>query len=162
MSYQAAVKEAFALAQPTAIIDTLEIWLEPVEEKIYLCCNTVDLVCTLETAEVVTFVATGAKIELPSKDNKGFQELLIAMANTNLVVSDFLQMALAFDTPVNCNYRPYLANNLTAPQMIPPLVLTISEAAITAERVDAKATFADILNKKFLSEKYTLTNFPAL
>lgn len=162
MSYQTPVLEAFALAKAVPIIDTLEIYLEPTDQRIYLCCNTEDLVCTLETDEIVTFVATGAKIELPAKGNKGFQELNISIANTQLIVSDFLQLALEHDSPLYCYYRPYLANDLTTPQMIPPLTLYLSEAGISAERVDAKATFADILNRRFLSEKYTLTNFPAL
>lgn len=162
MSYQAAINEAMALNKPEPILDTIELIFEPLSLRILLVSNDEDITATLETGETVLFRGTGAKIELPGKDDKGFQELTIAIPNVNLEASDFLQQVLDYEDEIICNYRPFLASDLSTPQMIPPMVLYLSEPRITQDAVQAKATFADILNKRFLTEKYTNSNFPGL
>ncbi len=163
MDYEDAIKEAFALAKADVVIlETLELIFEPTDERLLLVSNTVDIVATLETDEVVTFKATGMKMKLPARNSDGFQDLTITVANTNLEASAFVEKTLGYDAPVICKYRPYLANDLTMPQMNPPLLLYISDAEINSEVVSLRASFADFLNRPFLSEKYTRNAFPAL
>lgn len=163
MDYNAAIKEAFALASSDIVIlETLELVFAPTSSRFLLVSNTVDITATLETAEVVTFKAVGMKVKLPAKNKDGFQDLSITISNTNLEASDFLENTLLFDDPVICYYRPYLANDLSTPQVNPPLILYLSDAEITSEYVTVRASFADFLNKPFLSEKYTKNAFPAL
>lgn len=163
MDYEDAIIEAFAMANSDIVIlETLEFVFAPTDDRILIVNNTVDIVATLETAEVVTFKAVGVKIKLPARNEDGFQDLTISIDNTNFEASDFLEKTLAYDDPVLCYYRPYLSNDLTMPQMNPPLTLYITDADISSEVVTVRASFADFLNKPFLSEKYTREHFPAL
>lgn len=163
MDYENAIKEAFALAKSDIVVlETLELVFAPTNSRILIVSNTVDIVATLETSEIVTFKAVGMKMKLPARNQNGFQDLTISISNINLEASDFLEKTLGYDDPVICYYRPYLANDLTMPQIDPPLTLYISDADITSEIVSVRASFADFLNKPFLSEKYTRTFFPAL
>jgi len=163
MDYNAALQEAFALAKSNIVIlETLELVFEPTDDRILLVSNTVDIVATLETDEDVTFKAVGLKMKLPAKNQDGFQDLLISISNIGLEASNFLEKTLNYDDPVICYYRRYLANDLTMPQDDPPITLYLSDADITSDVVTARASFADFLNKPFLSEKYTRNAFPAL
>lgn len=118
---------------------------------------------TLENNETKYFEASGFKIELPEKNEEGVQDLTIAIDNTDLKVSDFIKEALKIpNQPIQIKYRPYLSNDFSRPQLDPPLVLYLSEVSIDRFEVTGRASFADILNKKFLTEKYTATRFPGL
>lgn len=163
MEYNEAIKEAFALATANVVIlETLEFVFAPTSDRILIVNNNVDIVATLETDEVVTFKAVGVKIKLPARNQDGFQDLTIAIDNTNFEASAFLEKTLDYDDPVICYYRPYLANDLSMPQIDPPLTLYITDADIKSEVVTVRASFADFLNKPFLSERYTRNAFPAL
>ncbi len=59
-------------------------------------------------------------------------------------------------------YRPYLSDDLTQPQMDPPLVLYLKEIQVNTYQVTGRATFMDIVNKRFPSELYTRLRFPSL
>ena len=65
-------------------------------------------------------------------------------------------------TPVEIIYRPYLSTDLTQSQMIPPLVLYLKDIQITAAQIVGRATFMDVVNKKFPTELYTRARFPGL
>ena len=164
-SYSAAIKEAFATAKSNiAIIDSIEVSHPSITSgSLYLVNDLEDLTLTLETGVPILFSATGFQIQMPAKTEQGFQDLTILIDNTDLQVSDFLKETLAYpDEPVTIKYRPYMSNDLTTPQMNPPLVLYLSGARISAKTVSATATFADVINKTFPSELYTKENFPAL
>jgi len=60
-------------------------------------------------------------------------------------------------------YRPYLATDLTTPQLNPPLLLFLKEISVTAQNgAQGRCTFTDIINKKFPNDYYTRTRFPSL
>lgn len=155
------IKEAYALCPKNQVIlETLEIqWRD---QRIFLVSNSEDITAKLETGEEVTFQAAGVLMELPAKDDKGFSELNITISNTNLQASDFLQQTLDTEDPISCLYRPYLHSDLTTPQMNPPLDLTLAYAEVNIDTVSTKASFADMLNRSFLTENYTKTTNPAL
>lgn len=165
-AYTEAIKEAFATAQSNvAIIDTIEVYhpsLLP-EQTLYLVKDIVNREMTLENDEVKTFVACGFAINLPEKSSEGLQDLLITIDNTDRAASDFIQAALEMpNEPIQIIYRPYLSNDFSAPQLDPPLVLYLSEVSINRFDVSGRASFADVINKQFLTERYTADRFPAL
>ena len=158
-----AIKEAYASAPSNEVIlDTIELRHASIMEPIYLVRNLEDVVLTLETSVTVTFEGAAFRLSLPQSGENGLQELAIAVDNVDRRVSDFFSNAKNFQTPVECVYRPYLDSDHTQPQMNPPLVLYLSDAQVTLFEVTAKATFADILNKKFPSRLYTRAGFPSL
>lgn len=59
-------------------------------------------------------------------------------------------------------YRPYLSTDLTTPQMIPPVRLTVTEISGDVYKITAKARMTDIGNKTFPNETYRLSKFMGL
>ena len=158
-----ALKEAMVCAPSDDVyLETLEIRHASIAEPIYLVRNREDITATLETSDVVVFEAAAFRMALPASGDNGLQELTLAVDNVDRRVSDFFSNAKNYQTPVQCTYRPYLLSDLSEPQMNPPLVLYLSDISITLFEVTAKASFVDLLNKKFPSELYTRARFPSL
>ena len=99
---------------------------------------------------------------LPPENEEGFRSLNIAIDNIGRTVSDFLTIAKSDKEPVKLIYRPYLSDNLEEPQMIPPLTLFLKEVQVTVTQVTGRATFMDVVNRKFPSELYDRYRFPSL
>ena len=59
-------------------------------------------------------------------------------------------------------YRPYLSNDLSCPQMDPPITLTITNISVDVLKITATARMMDIGNKSFPAENYTVQNYPGL
>lgn len=159
-----ALKEAYASA-PTnvAILETLEISHPSLPSgTLYLIKNREDLTLTLESGQQKLFTACAFNMALPAAGDSGLQELSITIDNIDRQVSDFVAQAVNYATPVQMLYRPYLSNNLTQPQMNPPLALSLTDVTVTVFQVSGKATFADIINTKFPSDFYTRSRFPSL
>lgn len=158
-----ALKEAYALAPANvAVLDTLEISHHSIAEPIYLVRNNVDLVLTLEDDTTHTFTAAAFKVTLPKKSDEGVQDLDLKICNVDRRVSDFMEQASNFQTKVVCKYRPYLSTDLTQPQYDPPLLLALSDITATIYEVSARASFADLVNRKFPNEIYSRLTFPSL
>ena len=117
---------------------------------------------TLEDARVVDFEPVGFRFRLPGAGDNGLQELSISIDNVDRRLSDFIDLVKDFNTPVTLTYRPYLSSDTSGPQMIPPLKLYLRDVVITPFEVNGRATFADVINKKFPSELYTRSRFPSL
>lgn len=162
-SLQDAIKEAYASA-PTGIVhyDTLEFRQTGVQNPIYLVQSRRELVAFDENAVQRTFEPAGFQFSLPPSNEEGFQSLNIAIDNVGQRISIFVQTAMSEREPVKVIYRPYLSTDLTTPQMIPPLVLYLKDLRITTFQVTGRATFMDIVNKKFPSLLYTREKFPSL
>lgn len=108
------------------------------------------------------FVSSGFSIERPTINDQGVSSMNISMDNTNLVVSDYVQGTLLSGDPVNISYRVYLQSDPSTPQTYPPLELVLSDVKTTLFTVQGTASFADIVNLKFLTQKYTRERFPGL
>lgn len=162
-SYSEAIREAYATCPSNvAELHTLEISHPSIAETIYLVQNNEDLLLRLETGAWVTFEAAAFELVLPEKSDEGIQEINIKIANIDRRVSDFLNQASNFVTKVVCKYRPYLSNDLSIPQMNPPLMLTLNDVSVTTYDVTARASFADLVNRAFPKELYSRTVFPSL
>lgn len=162
-SLQDAIKEAYAVA-PTSkvILDTLEIRQTGVQSPIYLVKAKRELTAFDENGVERTFEPAGFQFSLPPENEEGFRSLNVAIDNIGRRVSDFVEAAKSERVPVEVIYRPYLSDDLTGPQMIPPLILYLKDIVVTVDQVTGRATFMDLVNKKFPLELYTRARFPSL
>ena len=159
------IKEAYATARSNAVeLTTLEVSHPSLPDgSLFLVQDFVGHNFTLEDSTVQYFEPAGFSVKLPNKTSKGFADLNLAFDNTNRRVSDFLKDTLQYpNESVSIKLRPYLLEDPTTPQMNPPLELYLSTASVNALTVSGTASFADILNKAFLSNTYNRTRFPAL
>jgi hypothetical protein len=158
-----AIKEAYASAPSNvAVLETLEISHPSIGGTIYIVKNREDLTLTLEDDTEQLFEGVGFRMALPASGDNGVQELTITIDNVDRRISDFLNTAKDYQTPVVVKYRPYLSNDLTTPQMENPIVLFLTDVRVTVFEINAKASFADILNKKFPTQLYTRSRFPSI
>lgn len=158
-----AIKEAFAITPADDLIyHTLEIRQVGIQSTVYLVQAQQPLVATDETNTQVTYIPSGFAFSLPPSNEDGFQSLTIAIDNVNQEAMDFIKLATGNKVPVEVLYRPYLASDLTKPQMIPPLLLYLTDVSVDTTTVTGTCTFMDVVNKKFPSELYTRTRFPTL
>jgi len=162
-SLTAALKEAYALA-PTevVILHTLQISHPALTSDLFIVQDQVEHDFTLEDLSIETFEPVGFRFELPKIGDRGLQELTIAIDNVDRRITDFVNTIKGQTGTTEVRYRPYLSTDLTTPQMIPPLLLFLKEISITAIEIQGRATFADIINKRFPSEWYTRDRFPSL
>lgn len=157
-----ALREAYATARSDVVyLDTLQI-STPGIPTLWLVKDRVDHTFGLETGGSQLFTATAFRMSLPSANDSGLQDLSLSVDNVDRRASDFVKAALNVNKPIQVTYRPYMHSDPTQPQMNPPLVLFLTDVVITAAEVTGRATFADILNRKFLSDLYVRRRFPAL
>lgn len=157
-----ALKEAYAVAPSgKSVLETLELRLAG-RESVFIYRGIEPLAMRLESGEWVTFEPVPFQFKLPKSSETGSQSLDITMDNVDSRVSDFIIAAKGSLEPVEVIYRPYLSDDLTGPQMDPPLVLYLKGAAITASVASAQASFIDIVNKRFPNDYYTGDRFPGL
>lgn len=160
--YEDAYKEALALA-PTDEVElaTLVVSHPSKPEPIYLVQDRVNHTLTLEDSSTHEFRACAFNFAMPPTGENGAQSLTIGIDNIEREVSDFIDSVEDSKDKVTVTYRPYLKSDPTRPQMT-PLVLTLSDVNVGDVQVTGKASFADIVNKKFLTEFYTRAGFPGL
>jgi hypothetical protein len=155
----AAIAEAYATARSDVVyLDTLEI-SHPLAPTLYLVRDRVDQVLGIGGGVFKNFVATGFRFSLPAAGENG---LALSVDNVDRRASDFVNLVKGSNEPVQVTYRPYLSTDLTTPQMNPPLVLFLTDVSISLVEVQGRATFADVLNRGYLTELYTRRRFPAL
>lgn len=159
-----AIKEAYACC-PTniAVLETLSLSHPDLPDgTIYMVQGFTEVVATLETAEEVTFEAIPFRFVLPAAGENGRQELTLTIDNVDRRISDFIIAVKESSDPVTVTYRPYLSNDLSGPQMDPPLTLSLQSISVNVYEVSGRATFADVLNRPFPSDFYTRSRFPSL
>lgn len=74
----------------------------------------------------------------------------------------YLDRAIETQDMIELTYRPYLSDDLTTPQMDPPITLVITDIHVDCYKITATARMMDIGNKSFPSENYTVKNYPGL
>jgi len=162
-SLSEAIKEAFAVAPSTKVIlNTIEIRQEGVQGPIFLVQARRSIIAKDENGDEWTFEPAGFQFSLPPSNEEGFQSLNLAIDNVGQRVVDFVTAAMSQPVPIKVVYRPYLSDDLSRPQMIPPLILYLKDVRLTAVQVTGRATFMDIVNAKFPNQLYTRTRFPSL
>ena len=158
-----ALKETNALApNDRVILETLQISHPTLGTPLYFVRDRQSWDLTLEDDSVVTFQPIPFRFILPTPDTNGGQEMQLAIDNIEPDVPDFIESLAGDPSPVEIRYRPYLSDDPTTPQMDPPLLLYLTEIQQTALEVSGRATFANMINARYLTQKYTRTRFPGL
>lgn len=142
-----------ALNQPTAI----RVVLDHVDHDLKLEASA-----PLDAGNYVTFIRFAFDFTLPEVQNSAVPEIIISMDNVSRDIEDNLALAVASPYKVEVTYRPYLTTDTTAPQMDPPLTLTLTHVEADDFKVTARASYGDAANKAFPSELYTASRFPGL
>lgn len=144
------------------LIEAITLSSEVEGSELFIIQDKKPWTLTLEDARVVDFEPVGFRFRLPGAGDNGLQELSISIDNVDRRLSDFIDLVKDYNTPVTLTYRPYLSSDTSGPQMVPPLKLYLRDVVITPFEVNGRATFADVINKKFPSELYTRSRFPSL
>lgn len=164
-AYEDAIKEAFALAPSNvAYLETLSVSHPALPTgTLYLVKDRVDHDFTLEDGTTVrTFKACGFTLKLPTVGDSGVEDIQIAIDDIDNQVSDFVNAVYGSEVSVVVTFRPYLSNDPTKCQMVPPLSLALKDVVVTNTQVTGRATLADTLNRPFLNDLYTRQRFPSL
>ena len=157
-----AIKEAYATARSDVVyLDTLEI-TNVATDPLYLVKDRQDHTLTLETGVSHLFTATAFRFVLPSAGDNGLQDLTLAVDNVDRRITQYIKTVMESNQTVQVAYRPFMAHDKTKPQMTHPLILFLTDVVITAAEVTGRATFADVLNRKYLNDLYVRRRFPAL
>lgn len=170
-----AIKEAYASAPSDVIIlHTLELRHpafvddESNQMAVRVVRDNVDLTARLEAtaplnaSEMVTFTAMGFDLELPSINTAPVPEITITLDNVSRELVKHLDAAVATQNKIEITYRPYLSDDLEAPQLDPPFTLILTEVNANALRITGRARMLDIGNKAFPSEVYNSKKFSGL
>lgn len=165
----AAIKEAYASAPVgQVILHTLEFRHAAFAAPIRVVRNTVNITATLEAdapvdgGDAVEFQYYAFEFSLPEVSDTGAPELVITIDNADRVIVESLELAVTSTDPLYVTYRPFLSTDLSAPQMDPPLTMTVQHIEADVFRVTARCGFGEILNKAFPGEDYTAARFPGL
>lgn len=129
---------------------------------VYLVRDRVSRDFTLEDGVTVRFEPCAFRLALPSTGIEGLQSIRVAIDNVDQRITKFLNMVKGIEYPVEMVYRPYLLSDTTKPQLNPPLRLTLTDIEVTAFEVTAAARFADVVNSRFLTQRYTRERFRSL
>lgn len=170
-----ALKEAYASAPSDVILlHTLELRHPAFIDSdgnptaIRVVRDHVDHVCTLEdtapmnAGEEVEFVAMAFDLELPSVNASPSPEIVITIDNVSTEIVAYLDKAVETQEMIEMTYRPYLSDDLSCPQMNPPITLIISDISVDCFKITATARMMDIGNKSFPAENYTVKKYPGL
>ncbi len=168
-SLSQAIKEAYAAAPSDEVtLTTLEFRHPAFTQPLRVVLDHADHICTLEDSApsdpgaAVLFVGYSFDIVLPTVDAGVAPEVVITIDNVSMEIEDSINAALATTDKVQVTYRPYLSTDLTAPQMNPPMTLTITAISADQFRLTARAQLGDYANKAFPGESYSATRFPGL
>lgn len=163
--FSEALREAWALAPAGEVyLETLQISHPSIPgSTVYLVKDLQNFVAFDEDGVSRTFEAAGFEMVLPPSGDNGEVALSISIDNTDKRISDFLNQAKEYSTPVKVTFRPYLATDPSGPQMDPPLTLNLTDIKVSEDnRVTGRATLADVLNKPFGTVLYRRSTFPGL
>ena len=166
---QQAIMEAYASSPSDVLIyHTLDIKHPDFMDDnrnpitIFLVQGFHNITAKLETGKDVEFQAMCFNIELPPVDTSAVPEITIEIDNVSREIGKHLDNAASSQYKTELVYRPYLSTDLTTPQMIPPVRLTVTEISGDVYKITAKARMTDIGNKTFPNETYRLSKFMGL
>lgn len=174
-SLSEALKEAYASAPSEIIIlHTLELRHSAfIDENgnpvaIRVVRDNVNHICRLEESAPldagleVEFVAMAFDLELPPVEAIPVPEIMLTLDNVSTELIEYLDKAIETQDMIEMTYRPYLSNDLSCPQMNPPITLVITEITVDVSKISATARMMDIGNKSFPAENYTVKKYPGL
>lgn len=174
-SLSEALKEAYASAPSEIIIlHTLELRHSAfIDENgksvaIRVVRDNINHICQLEESaplnagQEVEFIAMAFDLELPPVEAIPVPEITLTLDNVSTELIEYLDKAIETQDMIEMTYRPYLSNDLSCPQMNPPITLVITEITVDVSKISATARMMDIGNKSFPAENYTVKKYPGL
>lgn len=157
-----ALERIYASAPADAYpIDTLEIAHDSFAEPYRFARSFSDVDATLETAEAVTFQASGIGLSLPQQGIQGRQDLVFQLDNVSGEAIAAIRTAQEAGGTITITYRCYDSSDLSAPAG-GPIALVALSAKATIRSVQVVATFRDFVNKAWPRLRYTLDLTPGL
>lgn len=175
VTYSEALASAYASApEDEVVLDTLEFRHPSFVDAgqpfaIRVVNDHSDLVATLEDdaplndGETVTFKSVYFTFTRPPESDSGSTpEVEISVNNVARHLMPYLDVAKESRVPIEVTWRPYLASDLSAPHMNPPLTLTLRSISCDMMNVTARAGFSDLTNRRFPAIEYTSLKFPGL
>ena len=162
LNWKPAIQEALASVTSSVVIHhTLELSHPAFVAPFRLIQELQGRTLKLEDGSAVDFEPAAFKFTLPPVGDNGVQELSIQLDNTDQRISDTVEAVMANPEPITVRYRAYLSTS-DVPEMDAPLTLFLSDIRVTETDVTGRASFADIVNRQFLSDSYTTRRFPGL
>lgn len=174
-SLSQALKEAYASAPSEVILlHTLELRHPSFVDNngkptaIRVVRDNINHICTLEdsapldASKAVEFIAMGFDLELPPVEAIPVPEITLTLDNVSTEIIQYLDRAVETQDMIEMTYRPYLSNDLSCPQMNPPITLVITNITADISKISATARMMDIGNKSFPAENYTVKKYPGL
>lgn len=160
-----AFKEAAASClHDVVLIDTLELSHPALAAPVRLSKTLEAVTLGIGEAETAEFTPCGFTMSLPSSGQDGSQELAIGIVNVSRDIGAIIRACLTIPAPVQITHRIYRSDDLTQPANGTGLVLFLYDVVITAEQVTGRATFTEIINRKWpmSGAYYSNVRFPAL
>lgn len=170
-----ALKEAYASApSDVVILHTLELRHPSFKDAlgaptaIRVVRDYQDHTCVLEDSapldagQAVLFIAMAFDLALPPVNNAPTPEITVTIDNVSTEMIRYLDTAIETQEMIELTYRPYLSNDLSCPQMDPPITLVITDIHVDCYKITATARMMDIGNRSFPSENYTVKKYPGL
>lgn len=160
MPLSAALQERYRSEVDVDWVDCLII-SHPAIETLYLC-NSQDAIQGDPGDGLVTFQPVPFKVNLPTRDSSGRQDLSLALSNVGRVGMAVLEQAITQpEEPIQVGYTIFIRGD-TAPQIDPVLTLSMTDIVVTETLITATITRSDILNLPFPRQKYRPDWFPGL
>lgn len=170
-----ALKEAYASAPSDVILlHTLELRhpsfmdeygnstaIRVVRDHINHRCFLEDT-ASLNAGQEVEFVAMAFDLELPPVNTTPLPEITLTLDNVARELMNHLDLAVEGQEMIEMTYRPYLSDDLSCPQMNPPINLVITDIVADVFKITATARMMDIGNKSFPAENYTAKKYVGL
>lgn len=170
VTYSEALAEAYASApEDVVVLDTLEFRHPEFTDSVFVVNDLTTLSAQLEAtaplhpSSYVTFQPVAFRFARPSESEGGAApEVTVTVDNVARVLIPYLDLVKASRDPIQVTWRPYLASDLTAPHMNPPLTLTATGVQADMNSVVIRAGFSDLTNRRFPAREYTARLFPGL
>lgn len=141
-------------------ISTLEI-LHPAIEPIRICDGFENHTVTLETGEVVTFIASGLDVSLPKRDATGQQNLTFAIENVTGIAQNEIRKAMEAGGLVSVIYRMYRNVDLSEPAER-PVSMVLTNPSFSGTTTQVTCSYFDLINFAWPRRRYTAEFAPGL
>lgn len=176
ISHSEALAAAYACAtEAVVVLDTIEL-IHPLfvdshgaPKPVRAVNNNKSIYAKLESTaplnpnQYVTFDAVRFNFTKPAEDSTGaLPEVELRVDNVSSILVPELYKIRGSRTPITMIWRPYVASDLTGPDMVPPLQLDLKNVSCDMNSVTGTAGFIDLTNSRFPTLEYTLVNHPWL
>ncbi|VVQ20724.1 hypothetical protein PS934_05030 [Pseudomonas fluorescens] len=151
---------AYASVGNDLFVDTYEATCSAWAAPILICSGYEDRVCVTEDARTLVFLAMAVEEALPVQDNSGYQNLNIALDNTDGKVQEAIELAREAGARIVLTKRRYLESNLTYPAE--RYRLSVLNRQYANDTATLTCGLFDLLGTGFPRNKLTSTRAPGL